>query len=292
MSSTKNQRLIFDFLYEKSRTQESFTKDDLRSAVPELSRGTMDTYWSKWIQNFLIELNIGEFQVAEAFGPYSTWERFYPICTQKRRTYQYYTEYTYDSVIIYDFLMPLSNEGQLRTALDALFYKDTVLARLRAIGYEDVRKNLPSGDLESPDDILERASGWVAERFGGYSITHVNGRFRAADLSTLADAARLQEKGGHYLIDETTAVVRFIFHCGEPRVRRIREQGSDLFDAGHAGLSEGDKEDYDSINWLFRVLFVENILQVVNGEDEIWMVESGVRNRLHRWVVEEEHLRP
>ena len=292
MSSTKNQRLIFDFLCEKFRTQESFTKDELRSAVPGLSRGTMNTYWSKWILNFLIGLNRRKFRVAEAFRPYSTWEHFYRICTQVRRTYQDYTEYTYDSVIIYDFLMPLSNEGQLRTALDALFYKDTVLARLRAIGYEDVRKNLPRGDFGSPDDILERASGWVAERFGGYSITHVNGRFRAADLSTLADAARLQEKGGHYLIDETTAVVRFIFHCGEPRVRRIREQGSDLFDAGHAGLSEGDKEDYDSINWLFRVLFVENILQVVNGEDEIWMVESGVRNRLHRWVVEEGRLRP
>ena len=292
MSSTKNQRLIFEFLCEKFRTQESFTKDELRSAVPDLSHGTMNTYWSKWILNFLIGLNRRKFRVAEAFRPYSTWEHFYRICTQVRRTYQDYTEYTYDSVIIYDFLMPLSNEGHLRTALDALFYKDTVLARLRAIGYEDVRKNLQRGDFGSPDDILERASGWVAERFGGYSITHVNGRFRAADLSTLADAARLQEKGGHYLIDETTAVVRFIFHCGEPRVRRIREQGSDLFNAGQAGLSEGDKEDYRSINWLFRVLFVENILQVVNGEDEIWMVESGVRNRLHRWVVEEGHLRP
>jgi hypothetical protein len=30
-------------------------------------------------------------------------------------------------------------------------------------------------------------------------------------------------------------------------------------------------------------LFVRAITEVVNGEDEIWMVETGLKNRLHIW---------
>lgn len=52
-------------------------------------------------------------------------------------------------------------------------------------------------------------------------------------------------------------------------------------------MPEGEPEDAATIRWFFRALFVQSILQVVNGEDEIWMVESGMRNRLHIWRVEE-----
>ena len=282
---SENHRKIFDFLYEKFHSQESFSKDELFTVVPKLARGTRNTYWSKWILNFLVRADRSTFRVAEAFRPYSTWDNFYRVATQVRRTYQDYKEFIYDDVIIYDFLMPLSNEVHLRTTLDALFYKDTVLARLRAIGHEKVGQHLPANDVQSPVDVLERASEWVADCFGGYSIIHVNGRFRAAGLLTLASAANLQKEGGHYLIDETTAVVRFIFRCGKPRFEGGPVQSLDLFGALSERSSEDDSE-YESISWFFRVLFVENILQVVNGEDEIWMVESGVRSRLHRWVVE------
>ena len=285
---SRNHRKIFDFLCEKFRSQNSFSKDDLFAAVPDLARGTLDTYWSKWIRNFLARTGRNTFRVAEAFRPYSTWERFYRVATQVRRTYQDYTEFIYDEVIVYDFLMPLSNEVHLRTTLDALFYKDTVLARLRAIGHEEVGRHLPASHVDSSGDILEGACQWVAERFGGYSITHVNGRFRAAGLATTSEAANLQVEGGHYLIDETTAVVRFIFRCGRPRRQGVPMQGLGLFDSTVERSNEGDQE-YESISWFFRVLFVENILQVVNGEDEIWMVESGVRSRLHRWVVEPDY---
>jgi hypothetical protein len=40
------------------------------------------------------------------------------------------------------------------------------------------------------------------------------------------------------------------------------------------------------LRWAFGVLFVQSIVQVVNGEAEIWMVESGMRSRLHIWKVE------
>jgi len=282
---SENHRKIFDFLYEKFHSQESFSKDELFAAVPKLTHGTRNTYWSKWVLNFLVGADRGVFRVAEVFRPYSTWEKFYRVATQVRRTYQDYKEFIYDDVIIYDFLMPLSNEVHLRTTLDALFFKDTVLARLRAIGHEKVCQHLPTNDVQSPDDAIERACKWVADCFSGYSILHVNGRFRASGLLTLADAANLQQEGGHYLIDETTAVVRFIFRCGKPRFEGAPSQIPDLF-GSLPERSSADDNQYESISWFFRVLFIENILQVINGEDEIWMVESGVRNRLHRWVVE------
>jgi len=35
------------------------------------------------------------------------------------------------------------------------------------------------------------------------------------------------------------------------------------------------------VRWSFDNLFVSSILEVVNAEDEIWLVESGMKNRLH-----------
>lgn len=46
------------------------------------------------------------------------------------------------------------------------------------------------------------------------------------------------------------------------------------------------QDDVKRIKFFFNILFVESILQVVNGEDEFWMLESGIRTRLHIWRVE------
>ena len=86
------------------------------------------------------------------------------------------------------------------------------------------------------------------------------GRFRGEDLCTRAEAAAL-EKTGRHLIDETTAVTRFIFPCDEPG-------------------------EMKQVRWFFDRLFIQSIIEVVNGEDEIWMVESGMENRLHIWKID------
>ena len=104
--------------------------------------------------------------------------------------------------------------------------------------------------------------GW-ATNSAGYSISQVNGRFRAGKMLTMQDAAGVQERGGRYLIDETTAVTRFIFPCN---------------DEAHA----------KQVGWFFHHLFVESVIQVA-GEAEIWMTVSGVGNpRLHIWRAKEE----
>ena len=52
-------------------------------------------------------------------------------------------------------------------------------------------------------------------------------------------------------------------------------------------INSNDASDYtneaDAVRWFFYLLFVQSIVQVVNGEDEIWMVESGMKSKLHIW---------
>ena len=35
-----------------------------------------------------------------------------------------------------------------------------------------------------------------------------------------------------------------------------------------------------------RKFLVQTIIQLINAEDQIWMVESGMRNRVHIWRVD------
>jgi hypothetical protein len=191
----------------------------------------------------------------------------------------------HDSVLVFEFFMPLTNETHLRNALDALFYKDTILTRLKAIDLKKLQTRFPAVDGEPPEGYFERLCEWIAGRFQGYSITTVSGRFRALNLMRMTDAATVEENGYRYLIDETTAIVRFIFPCGNPH--RISVAPAYDFNipeplsGDHAGIAEAEQT-----RWFFNALFVQSIIQVVNGEAEIWMVESGMRNRLHIWRVE------
>ena len=285
---TQNQELAFEFLLKRFQSQDTFTRQDFYAAIPDWKPRSQSTYWSKQIKHFLVGVAKGQFRVTEAFRPYANWPSFRKhIATQVRRTYSDYTALTYDSLIVYDFLMPLSNEGYLRTALDALFYKDTVLARLRTIPYDEITKRLPMENKESNEAYLDRVCEWIAGQFLGYSISHVSGRFRAAPLATMAEVADFQRYGDRYLIDETTAVVRFIFPCGTPHRGKTPLSGAEMGDDEYPGPVE-EPADAATIRWFFRVLFVQSILQVVNGEDEIWIVESGIRNRLHIWRMEDE----
>jgi hypothetical protein len=186
--------------------------------------------------------------------------------------------------------MPLTNETHLRTALDALFYTDSIVTRLKACELEHLTRIFPLETGETEARYFDRLCGWLAIRFQGYSVSTVSGRFRAHELMTLRDAAKIEEDYDRYLVDETTAIVRFIFPCGDP-VRHGSGAATDFDDpetdstdlGGVAARAEAKK-----IRWFFNALFVQSILQVVNGEAEIWMVESGLRNRLHIWRVESE----
>jgi hypothetical protein len=287
MASDRQQRLVFDYLRKRFRDQLPFEKKELATAA-SWKDSSFTTYWSKQFKHFFVPANRGKperFRVGEAFRPYVTWEKFRKHVTQVRGISSQYTAFAHDNIIVFEFFMPLSNEEHLRTSLDALFYKDTVLARLRSVESDKLARHFPrgaKGDSAYFDEVVD----WIGKHFGGYSISHVAGRFREARIATLADAAEIQKDGIRYLIDETTAVVRFIFPCGSPS--REAPLSLEAFDGTL------DKPEMDStsasvqaeaakIRWVFGILFVQSIVQVVNGEAEIWMVESGMRNRLHIW---------
>lgn len=73
------------------------------------------------------------------------------------------------------------------------------------------------------------------------------------DFSTQQQATDEQKKGQRYLIDETTAVVRFIFPCKE--------------------------NEAEVIQFMFEELFMSTMTEQISGEDEVWVVETGIRTR-------------
>lgn len=262
MASDESQRNAFRFLTEHLQSQDPFTREDLR-AVTSWGQESLRTYWTKHVKPFVVPLPGNRYRVSEAFRPYSNWKQFKRHVTQMRPAAADYRRDAYDNVVIYEFYMPLSNEQPLRMTLDALFYKDTVLAKLRAIGFDVLSRNFACRESENEESYLDRLCSWIGLHFGGYSIYHVEGRFRAAEIATRTEIVDIQRSGDRYLVDETTAVTRFIFPCK-------------------------DNVEVEQVRFFFDSLFAQSIVQVVNGEDEIWMVESGMSNRVHVWRVKAE----
>ena len=281
----KEQRAVFDFFVNKFTTGEPFTKQDV-AALTTWKPKTLGTYWSKQLKAFIVPAGSAAFRVSEAFRHYATWETFQAHVTQVRAAAAPdYSLLQHDAVLVYEFFMPLTNETQLRTSLDTLFYYDTILKRLRALDGRQLRQQFPGEPNESEEEYLSRLCDWVSKKFLGYSISTVSGRFRVEDMLSMAAAAEIGQKGRRYLIDETTAIVRFIFPCGKPLRRPPPEATEDFVDPEPVPPDEDAIREAQQVRWLFKALFVRTIIQVVNAEAEIWMVESGMRNRLHIWKV-------
>jgi hypothetical protein len=102
---------------------------------------------------------------------------------------------------------------------------------------------------------------------------------------TRQDALEHVTNGGRYLIDETTAVVRFIIPCqtGMFTLFDTLESVGDLLGLFDSQDDTALEAEVSLVRKLFFLLFVETIVRTVKGEEEIWLVESGVRQRLYRW---------
>lgn len=189
-----------------------------------------------------------------------------------------YNTACYSDILIYDFFMPLTHEKKLRAALDNLFYSDSVRHRLSEIGGAAIREELADsvpGEM-TDDALLDWVADLVGNVFVGYSISHVNGRFRVGNLMCRTDAAEELTRGGSYLVDETTAVVRFIMRCPSSReAARNAEQGALDFSAVD--------EERQLIQWVFFKIFAEAVVKTVRGEEEIWLLEQGERPVLWVW---------
>jgi len=264
MASTASQRAAHRLLVERFLSQETFTLQELIDATGWTLRNTYGTYLSKHFRGLLENVAGGRFvshtaryRVTEAFRQLLGWPKFRRHVTQVRRVVTDYEGET-ASVLIYDFLMPLTHETSLRTTLDALFVKDTLLAKLKTVNPTDLEPAFPRTPGQSDEDYFGIILSGIEKVFVGYSISHVDGRFRSGRVRSQDEIATYQNTGHRYLIDETTAVTRFIFPYG----------------------SEGELAQ---IEFLFKALFVRSIIQLVS-EDEIWMLESGPHGQVvHKW---------
>ncbi len=258
MPSIDPQLRAFRFLSEHLQSQDTFTLKKFQDATT-WSDKSFQTYLSKQFKAFLEPTSPeGSFRVSESFRPFVQWRKFRQHVTQVRRVVTDYIPIVFDKVLIYEFFMPLAHENALRTTLDSLFYRDRVLARLKTLEKKHLAQYFPPDPGETNAQHLERVCAWIDQKFQGYSISQVDGRFRAEKLSTQEEAAQIQMQGRRYLIDETTAITRFVFPCK-------------------------DDVEVSKVRYLFNEIFVRSITQLVNGEDEIWMVESGAANRVHVW---------
>ena len=86
-------------------------------------------------------------------------------------------------VLIYDFQVPLTREALLRKTLDDLFFRDTLVTRLRALRGDELEEVFPRASEQGDWHHLERILDFIQERFAGYSITHVSGRSRFGPCS-------------------------------------------------------------------------------------------------------------
>jgi len=287
MADDHNQRMVHRFLSEHFKSQEPFTPQQV-NAVTGWSDTSFRTYWTKQLRALLVEAGAGLYRVSEAFRRFIRWEGFQKHVTQMRCGTDAYRPLIYDNLLVFEFFMPLTNEGPLRQSLDALFYKETIRRRLCSLGVSRLHERVGPNAGETDDAYLDRVGQWISERISGYSISHVSGRFRAYDLMSMDEAAKVAADGGRYLIDETTAIVRFIFRCGRPKERSLspRRELFSVFDEEKAEPDNETRKEAAILRWLFGVLFVQSILEAIGGEDEVWMVESGMVNRLHIWRVE------
>lgn len=281
------QEKAFKFLLEKFNNQELFTLEQFaNSAGWDVSSSTFKTYFSKQFEGLLIKSgNLSG--VSQLFLKYNEWRKFRDsVVTQKRILRRDYSPSTYKNVIMFEFFMPLTNEGSLRMALDALFYKDSINFRLKAVPQTNLLAVFPKVEaVEEEEAYFKRIFDWLSETFVGYSIGHVAGRFRASDLKTRKEVyeAAAASNAQQYLVDETTAIVRFIIPCGGDIKNHFLSESK----PAQLPLDQASKLEAEAtmIRWFFNTLFVTSILELVNGEDQIWLLESGMHNQLHVWRV-------
>ena len=194
------------FLVKKFLSMERFTKQDMIGTFGE--SGNFHTYWAKKIRPLLLECD-GGFRLSEYFRKFLDYNEFAKHWSQTSRILADYEAVQKKEFICFQLLLPLSNELILRQALDDLFYTDRLVRRIKVINKSEILRKFPMEGSESESAYYNRITSEFAKLFGGYSISHVNGRYRGLDIVTSAEAADLiMKRGITYLFDETTAIIR------------------------------------------------------------------------------------
>ncbi|MBX7134226.1 MAG: hypothetical protein K1X67_16255 [Fimbriimonadaceae bacterium] len=267
---SESQRSAFRFFRARAHDGAAFSAADVERAVGWAS-GTFSTYKTKHLKAHITAHGRGYYKVKPYFLRVSE-EDFDNIVSQSRKTVARFARSVFDAVLKYEFLLPLTNERKLRAALDELFYRDHLQQRAKEIGIETLATILPKEVDEKDDDYVGRVVSKVGALLGGYSVGHVNGRFRANAVKSYAEAAQILVDRGRYLVDETTAVVRFLLPLEASR----HNHGSHFDVTKNESIDASRFEaDINVARRLFLAFFVETVILDIHAEDEIWFLESG-----------------
>jgi hypothetical protein len=269
MADQTKQKAVYAFLHEYARSGQTFTTNDLNTKMGWKGQ-TASTYRSKHFDAYLEKVSKGVYKVLPEFKRV-TWDEFQEIVTQVRHPFASYNRATYQAVVVYDFLMPLTREDKLRKALDELFYRDTLERRIREVGLAEMAKTIQRQPGDSDDEYMDRIIAFIDDRIGGFSISHVSGRFRTGTILARQKAAEELAQDRPYLIDETTAVVRFIIPCQSSKTPHGVD--FDLSEPPPAREVEIARE-VARIRTVFFELFVEALVPTIRGEKLIWMLET------------------
>jgi hypothetical protein len=268
----------YDFLRQKAQNNQDFEFRELE-AVSGWTEINTRTNISKRLKQFLIEVTKDNYHVKKNILDVA-YSEYYRLFTQSNIIVPQYNEHQHPDVVVFELFLPLTCEDKLRKALDKLFYKDTVYERLQSIGLKGLQEEFRREVNETENKYLERICQFFSDKFGGYSISHVSGRFRSKEILERKKARELEDRGEDYLIDETTAIVRFIIPIQATEVV-IKESPDTQLELNFSYLTVD--EELARIEWLFRNLLIDIILHTV-GQNQIWILESGKRQMLYRFV--------
>ena len=280
MSNKTNIQRTFNFLVKHAKGKTSFTAEQLSSETGWSASETQENISDRLSdlvykegENYFVKLEILRVR----------FDDFKELLFQKKRLFTDYVLEVSPSILIYEFFMPLSREDRLREALDNLFYRDTIEQRIQEIGVPQIREGLHLPPDTSEDHINQLVIDFMEGTLGGYSIYMVNGRYRADALASREEVVVRPFADGPYIIDETTAIVRFILPV---------ETDTGNFEYGKvlepASIEKDTEKRAEVMRWLFLNFFAETLIRVVQKEDEIWLVESGMRSAFYRWIRREE----
>ena len=279
-NKTNNIKRAFDFLIKHAQEKKSFSVEQFSSetgwSIPETGERISDRLSDLIYQE-------GELFFAKPEILRVRLDDFKELLDQKKRLFADYVLEVSSSVLIYEFFMPLTREDRLREALDNLFYRDTIEQRIQEIGIPGIRAGLKLSPDYSEDKIRGMVFDFIESTIGGYSIYLVNGRYRADVLASRAEVVSRPFSSGPYIVEETTAIVRFILPV---------ETDAGKFEHGKilepASAVSGTKKRAELLSWLFLNFFAEALIRVVQKEDEIWLLESGMRSAFYRWIRRDE----
>ncbi len=272
--------LAFDFLLEQAQGRKSFSAEEFSAESGWSIAETMEHFTNR-LSDLVYEEGEKYFAKPEILRV--RLDDFKELLDQKKRLFTDYALEVSPSILIYEFFMPLSREDRLREALDNLFYRDTIEQRIQEIGFSRIRDGLKLPSDYSEEKIRQLVFDFMESTIGGYSVYLVNGRYRADELASRDEVVKRSPAYGPYIVDETTAIVRFILpvetDAGKFEYGKILEPAS---------MATDTKKRAGQMRWLFLNFFAEALIRVVQKEDEIWLLESGMRSAFYRWIRRDE----